>query len=705
MIKLYVKQTKRNAMQLNSIYPITPFQDKYIKQLENAVLKNDIEKISSLVRYIPNHGSVEAKVLALHTLTTHGKKDAVYQLLCQFTTCDSVFNGQTLIHHAVNSGNNELLQLILVLELNKDHQDLEGKTPLHIAAEKGNALAVAYLTNRRANVNLQDSAGDTALHKAVYARNINSIRAILNSSLYKLNFQNNDGKTPLQLALNTEYYEAAKELDYTNSIRFSLSPHFCEAKPSRYPSEGFKENDLEFFREPAETFSSESSRVTGRKRAKTTRRVEKRRKQPVQRKNSKPAQQNENKEPKCKMLEALYQEAKLPSAKEAYRLITKSNEDTLFDNVREFLSLVYPDQKNCKEFPLENILKLVIKFKERFSLKYISERFDLSNIEIKTNNINTNLIHYSYNKASTMAFSLMLLNNYDPNAQDHKGNTILHKVIKDIKDYYAIDTTIVLFRNKSASVNIPNKKGLTAFDLAKKHKLNKLKSVPADENKEIEDAREILSLIMNHPSAPYSAKKRPLSTSSGNRKSIQTRGVSDTPITSYQSEAEKNYHFLLEASPKVSVKKLESVFSDLYKTESDYQKYPIEDLFTTYLADNNLKLFRFLLQKKISFEWLYKENSNPLFATLKYKTRYAFTENILRTTNVDVNQKNSKGDTPLHLILKETATEKRLKVIELILNKPSCRLDIPNKKGKTALDIVQNSNKKKLKDLFSIYTN
>lgn len=93
---------------------------------------------------------------------------------------------------------------------------LYGNTALIYAARNtSNSFAVAYLLNHGANVNIKNAEGKTALMSAVEARDIKSVKLILeNSSLQVIDEQDKNKTSALMIAtrIGDSYIELAKNL-------------------------------------------------------------------------------------------------------------------------------------------------------------------------------------------------------------------------------------------------------------------------------------------------------------------------------------------------------------------------------------------------------------------------------------------------------------------------------------------------------------
>ncbi|XP_062179489.1 uncharacterized protein LOC133884144 [Phragmites australis] len=83
-------------------------------------------------------------------------------------------------------------------------RDAKGRTFLHVAVEKKRLHVVEFVCNcwrsYKSVVNVQDKNGNTALHLAIIAGDVDIFRCLVRNSDVHINLQNNEGKTPMDLA-------------------------------------------------------------------------------------------------------------------------------------------------------------------------------------------------------------------------------------------------------------------------------------------------------------------------------------------------------------------------------------------------------------------------------------------------------------------------------------------------------------------------
>lgn len=139
-------------------------------------------------------------------------------------------NGQTPLHRAAESGNSELVKLLLVygaerdardykkrlplhfaasngdldtaialLGPGKDMKDKYGQTPVHIAASRGKAEVVELLVDERADKEARDNIAQTPLHVAARLGQADVARVLVRKGANK-GAKDMDNRTPLHLA-------------------------------------------------------------------------------------------------------------------------------------------------------------------------------------------------------------------------------------------------------------------------------------------------------------------------------------------------------------------------------------------------------------------------------------------------------------------------------------------------------------------------
>nr|XP_020670418.1 receptor-interacting serine/threonine-protein kinase 4 [Pogona vitticeps] len=113
---------------------------------------------------------------------------------------DLILDGNySLLHLAVESGQEECVKWLLLYNANPNLTNKRGSTPLHLAIEKKNKGIVELLLARKINVNAKDEDQWTALHFAAHNGDELSMRMLLekNAMLNEVDFE---GRAPIHVA-------------------------------------------------------------------------------------------------------------------------------------------------------------------------------------------------------------------------------------------------------------------------------------------------------------------------------------------------------------------------------------------------------------------------------------------------------------------------------------------------------------------------
>lgn len=114
------------------------------------------------------------------------------------------------LHLAAAKGHEQAVISLICLGAKASVRNSSGQTPLHRAACVGKPLVVAaLLESDSAIINLKDFSeeGNTALHLAAQDGHFAVVRLLKEIGRADVDIQNSQGKTPAQVALNSEIRE------------------------------------------------------------------------------------------------------------------------------------------------------------------------------------------------------------------------------------------------------------------------------------------------------------------------------------------------------------------------------------------------------------------------------------------------------------------------------------------------------------------
>jgi ankyrin repeat protein len=118
--------------------------------------------------------------------------------------------GDTPLHYAVETGRLDVINILLRRGASIHARNTLNRTPFQIAINTSTRLVTALLTGDR--INLPDDMGNSALHIALRERSsVDILRAIINQGT-RINSVDNNGKTPLRLAIDLGLLDSVKTL-------------------------------------------------------------------------------------------------------------------------------------------------------------------------------------------------------------------------------------------------------------------------------------------------------------------------------------------------------------------------------------------------------------------------------------------------------------------------------------------------------------
>ncbi|KAD7478702.1 hypothetical protein R6Q59_005540 [Mikania micrantha] len=183
---------------------------------------------------IPSAYSQEMKNRAVHALARGGNLNVLKVILGD--CCDDKvlsyrdMHGSTILHTAAGRGQVEVVQYLVSTYEIINSIDKQGNTPLHTAACRGQISVVDFLVKASPSlVHTKNNAGETFLHAAITGfqtptfrrldRQIILMKQLLCSKSFNIeeiiNTTNNEGRTPLHLAIHSNIDSDLVELIMT----------------------------------------------------------------------------------------------------------------------------------------------------------------------------------------------------------------------------------------------------------------------------------------------------------------------------------------------------------------------------------------------------------------------------------------------------------------------------------------------------------
>ena len=161
-----------------------------------------------LCRIITQHSNKFPWIRFTTTTSTAATAD-IPLLLLQANPCSAYCRdagGAFPIHVAAAVGAHKAVSTLLgMFPDSAGLHDADGRTFLHVAVEKKRLHVVQFACHCARSfkpvLNMQDKDGNTALHMAVAEGELDIFRCLIRNSDVNINLQNNEGHTPMDIAL------------------------------------------------------------------------------------------------------------------------------------------------------------------------------------------------------------------------------------------------------------------------------------------------------------------------------------------------------------------------------------------------------------------------------------------------------------------------------------------------------------------------
>ena len=183
------------------LFTSTQWMELLKAPLEHALSQGNRGLAQKLVRAGAEAGE------APRSAVPRGHEDIVDHLLgCGASLAAAA--GKSLLHHAVEEDNMEVVQLLLLRDVEKDAKDDTGCTPLYLAACRGHAAAAFALLAAGADANLTcELLNESVMHKAAEKGHADILRAAIEHGA-DTNVVDRYGGTPLLKAVESNEVKA-----------------------------------------------------------------------------------------------------------------------------------------------------------------------------------------------------------------------------------------------------------------------------------------------------------------------------------------------------------------------------------------------------------------------------------------------------------------------------------------------------------------
>ena len=202
---------------------ITIFISGCMPAVHDAVLNNDIEKVSSISKSelyeIDKNG-----MTAIHFAIKHNKKPMLKVLVNNGFDINQRDNyGRTPLSYSIELKSNANTKELLFLGANPNLRNSSDEAALHVVAKTGNIRMLEILLDSNADINSIDRLKRTPLHWAVYNNHLEVVKILVNHGA-KLMEKDKFKKTPLDIITSKsasrnifEYYLSKLENTYIDS--------------------------------------------------------------------------------------------------------------------------------------------------------------------------------------------------------------------------------------------------------------------------------------------------------------------------------------------------------------------------------------------------------------------------------------------------------------------------------------------------------
>ncbi|GMH40038.1 hypothetical protein BSKO_07942 [Bryopsis sp. KO-2023] len=166
---------------------------EYFQQLEAADLSRMCEAKDEDGRSLFHCGVASGNGDLVQFLYSKGKQDVLN---------NQDDEGWSPLHSCVSCGHLVVVKMLISLGCTIDILTSSKRTPLHYAASKGHHEIIGVLLEAGASVKVKDITGSTPLHRAASVGKLAAVRVLVEKGNAPLEATDNEGQTPLFLAVS-----------------------------------------------------------------------------------------------------------------------------------------------------------------------------------------------------------------------------------------------------------------------------------------------------------------------------------------------------------------------------------------------------------------------------------------------------------------------------------------------------------------------
>jgi len=202
---------------MSHIQQATKLCRELMERIENAVNRECLLNMTTVIKYDVAGEKIHARVAAIHIAAYNGNT-AVVRLLCQeygvnvncntSETVEVLANkGKTPLEWAARKGHTEVIKVLLNNKADVNvSRPTDGVTPLYIAAQNGHTEVVKLLLANKVDVNASMNEGATPLYIAAQNGHTEVVKLLL-ANKADVNASRANGERPIDAARRNQHLE------------------------------------------------------------------------------------------------------------------------------------------------------------------------------------------------------------------------------------------------------------------------------------------------------------------------------------------------------------------------------------------------------------------------------------------------------------------------------------------------------------------